>query len=73
MSNLINNIILSISYYFVSERYPMGSAPEALKRPPEKSCGCGSKMSDKGVRFLKNEIKNDLFISHFNIQDIYLR
>ncbi len=51
----------------------MGSAPEALKRPPEKSCGCGSKMSDKGVRFLKNEIKNDLFISHFNIQDIYLR
>ena len=51
----------------------MGGAPEAPKRPPEKSCGCGSKMSDKGVRFLKNEIKNDLFISHFNIQDIYLR
>ena len=31
----------------------MGGEPESPKRPPEKSCGCGSEMSGKGVRFLK--------------------
>jgi hypothetical protein len=33
----------------------LGGEPESPKRPPEKSCGCGSKLSGKGVRFLKNE------------------
>ena len=48
----------------------MGGEPESPKRPPEKSCGCGSKMSGKGVRFLKNEIKNDLLNSQLNAQDV---